>query len=149
MKHIEMWDVEPGKVLKRLLKPASKTPSSRWETFMLSVYEGDIKGVWLAASAPALKLSAPVVGVSLVTKVLTGHGLPVSLLVCMFPAARVETHRWMLLILLVQKLLFQCIQTPWLKMHLGNHLYNVQCIRFAAYCRAYFLAVLRGCHGYY
>lgn len=74
---------------------------------MLSVYEGDIKGVWLAASAPALKLSAPVVGASLVTKALTGHGLPVSLLVRMFPALCIKTHHWMLLILHVQKLLFQ------------------------------------------
>ena len=79
VEHIEMWDVEPGKVLKRLLKPASKTPSSRWETFMLSVHEGDIQGVWLAASAPILKYSAPLVGVSLLTKALTGHGLPVRL----------------------------------------------------------------------
>lgn len=78
VKHIEMWDVEPGKVLKRLLKPAAKIPSSRWETLMLSVYEGDVKGVWLAASAPALKYAAPVVGVSLLSKLLTGHGLPVS-----------------------------------------------------------------------
>ena len=76
-KHIEMWDVEPGRVLKRLLKPASKTPTSRWETFMLSVHEGDAKGMWLAASAPILTYSAPVVGVSLLTKALTGHGLPV------------------------------------------------------------------------
>ena len=80
VKHIEMWDVEPGKVLKRLLKPAARTPSSRWETLMLSLHEGDVKGVWLAASAPILKYSAPVVGISLITKVLTGHGLPVSLI---------------------------------------------------------------------
>ena len=79
-KHIEMWDVEPGRVLKRLLKPASKTPTSRWETFMLSVHEGDVKGMWLAASAPILTYSAPIVGVSLLTKALTGHGLPVSYL---------------------------------------------------------------------
>lgn len=47
---------------------------------MLSVHEGDIKGVWLAASAPVLTASAPIVGVSLVAKLLTGHGLPVSML---------------------------------------------------------------------
>ena len=45
---------------------------------MLSVHEGDIKGAWLAASAPLLTASAPVVGVSLLTKLATGHGLPVS-----------------------------------------------------------------------
>lgn len=78
VKHIEMWDVEPGKVLKRLIRPAARTPTSRWETLMLSVHEGDIKGVWLAASAPLLTASAPVVGVSLVAKLVTGHGLPVS-----------------------------------------------------------------------
>lgn len=78
VKHIEMWDVEPGKVLKRLIRPAARTPTSRWETLMLSVHEGDLKGIWLAASAPVLTVSVPVVGVSLLTKLLTGHGLPVS-----------------------------------------------------------------------
>ena len=78
VKHIEMWDVEPAKVLKRLIRPASRTPTSRWETFMLSVHEGDLKGIWLAASAPLLTVSAPVVGMSLFTKLATGHGLPVS-----------------------------------------------------------------------
>ncbi|KAL3150302.1 hypothetical protein ABBQ32_000150 [Trebouxia sp. C0010 RCD-2024] len=76
VKHIEMWDVEPGKVLKRLIRPAARTPTSRWETLMLSVHEGDLKGIWLAASAPVLTVSVPVVGVSLLTKLLTGHGLP-------------------------------------------------------------------------
>lgn len=78
VKHIEMWDVEPGKVLKRLIRPAARTPTSRWETLMLSVHEGDVKGIWLAASAPLLTVSGPVVGVSLLTKLVTGHGLPVS-----------------------------------------------------------------------
>lgn len=78
VKHIEMWDVEPGKVLKRLIRPAARTPTSRWETLMLSVHEGDLKGIWLAASAPVLTVSAPIVGVSMLTKLLTGHGLPVS-----------------------------------------------------------------------
>lgn len=77
VKHIEMWDVEPGKVLKRLIRPAARTPTSRWETLMLSVHEGDIRGIWLAASAPLLTASAPVVGISLLTKLVTGHGLPV------------------------------------------------------------------------
>ena len=72
-----MWDVEPGKVLKRLIRPAARTPTSRWETLMLSVHEGDIRGIWLAASAPLLTASAPVVGISLLTKLVTGHGLPV------------------------------------------------------------------------
>ena len=45
---------------------------------MLSVHEGDAKGMWLAASAPILTYSAPIVGVSLLTKAVTGHGLPVS-----------------------------------------------------------------------
>ncbi|DBA78831.1 hypothetical protein WJX77_006022 [Trebouxia sp. C0004] len=92
VKHIEMWDVEPGKVLKRLLKPAARTPSSRWETLMLSVHQGDVRGVWLAASAPILKYSAPVVGVSLITKVLTGHGLSGGFL------GGVEGVSWLLLV---------------------------------------------------
>ncbi len=57
---------------------------------MLSVHEGDIKGVWLAASAPVLTASAPIVGVSLVAKLLTGHGLPVSMLPA--PVVHVTAH---------------------------------------------------------
>jgi hypothetical protein len=60
VKHIERWDVEPGKVLKQLLKPASKIPESQAEVFMTSLGAGDFVGV-LGAAAPALlKVSAPV-----------------------------------------------------------------------------------------
>jgi len=60
VKHIERWDVEPVKVLKQLLKPASKIPESQAEVFMTSLGAGDFVGV-LGAAAPALlKVSAPV-----------------------------------------------------------------------------------------
>lgn len=60
VKHIERWDVEPGKVLKQLLKPASKIPESQAEVFVTSLGAGDFVGV-LGAAAPALlKVSAPV-----------------------------------------------------------------------------------------
>ena len=78
VKHLEEWDVEPGRVLKRLLRPASRMPTNRWEQLMLSVHEGDAKGVWLGLSWPMLLSSAPVVGISLMCKLLTGEGLPVS-----------------------------------------------------------------------
>ena len=90
VKHLEEWDVEPGRVLKRLLRPASRMPTNRWEQLMLSVHEGDAKGVWLGLSWPMLLTSAPVVGISLVCKLLTGEGLPVS------PAADVHCMRFSL-----------------------------------------------------
>ena len=31
VKHIESWNVEPGAVVKSLLKPSAKKPSNSWE----------------------------------------------------------------------------------------------------------------------
>ena len=60
VKHIERWDIEPGKVLKQLLKPASKIPESQAEVFMTSLGAGDFIGVLGAAAPSLLKVSAPV-----------------------------------------------------------------------------------------
>lgn len=77
VKHIESWDVEPGKVVKQLLRPARRKTEGRAETFMLALSEGDFGGMWLSASDVALKAALPVVAISLLTKAATGHGLPV------------------------------------------------------------------------
>jgi len=68
IKHIERWDIEPGKVVKQLLVPASKLPENRWEVFMFSLSDGDYFGCWLAASPGVFKLTAPWVAVSLAAK---------------------------------------------------------------------------------
>jgi len=60
VRHIERWDIEPGKVLKQLLKPASKIPESQAEVFMTSLGAGDFIGVLGAAAPSLLKVSAPV-----------------------------------------------------------------------------------------
>jgi hypothetical protein len=59
VKHIERWDVEPSKVLKQLLKPASKIPESQAEVFVMSLGAGDLVGVLGVAAGPLLKFSAP------------------------------------------------------------------------------------------
>ena len=58
--------------MKRLLRPAAKVPTSAWETFMLSLSAGDLKGCWWAVSSKAALVTAPVVGVSLVVHLVTG-----------------------------------------------------------------------------
>ena len=78
VKHIERWDVEPTRVLQQLLKPANRKPESRAERFMLALSQGDVSTTWLTASDLALKVTLPVVILSLATKAVTGHGLPVS-----------------------------------------------------------------------
>ena len=77
VKHIESWDVEPGKVVQQLLKPASKSPNSKAERFMLALSGRDVKGMWLNSADFALYAAAPLVVAALLTRGLTGHGLPV------------------------------------------------------------------------
>jgi hypothetical protein len=78
VKHIERWDVEPAKVVKQLLVPASKLPENRWEVFMFSLADGDAFGCWLAASPGVVKLAAPWVAVSLAAKAagISAEGTP-------------------------------------------------------------------------
>ncbi|CAL5221288.1 g3454 [Coccomyxa viridis] len=77
VKHIESWNVEPGAVVKSLLNPSTKKPTTNWEKVFKGLHDGDPAGTWLAASGPILRWYAfPVVAVSSVTKRLTGHGLP-------------------------------------------------------------------------
>lgn len=79
VKHIESWDVEPGAVVRSLLKPSSRAPSNNWVSFFKAVDGGDPAGAWSAATPALLKYYAlPVVAVSLLTKAITGSGLPVS-----------------------------------------------------------------------
>ena len=80
IKHIESWDVEPSRVVQQLLKPASKSPSSKAELFMLALSQGDAKGMWLTSADTSLLASSPVVLLALVLRSLTGNGLPVSTL---------------------------------------------------------------------
>lgn len=77
VKHIESWDVEPGKVVQQLLKPASNSPDSQAERFMLALSKKDAKGMWLNSADTALLLAAPLVAVAVLIRSLTGHGLPV------------------------------------------------------------------------
>lgn len=79
MKHYEQWDTDPWKVIKTLLKPAAgRVPQSQSEVFFYSLSAGDWKGMWFAISGTAVKISIPIVIVSLMTKLVTGEGLPVS-----------------------------------------------------------------------
>lgn len=76
VEHIESWDVDPGQVVRSLLKPSAKVPTSQWDVLMNAVYDGDAKGIWLATSGEVAKVSAALVGVSLLLNVVTGDGQP-------------------------------------------------------------------------
>jgi hypothetical protein len=46
VEHIERWKADPREVVARLLRPARTPPGTAWETFMLSLSGGDVKGMW-------------------------------------------------------------------------------------------------------
>ena len=77
VEHIESWDVEPGKVVKSLLKPSAKIPTNNWDVLFNSIYDGDVKGIWLSSSGNVVKVCAAVLGLSIVLKIVTGDGLSV------------------------------------------------------------------------
>lgn len=60
VRHYERWDVEPGKVLKALLRPASKIPENQAEVFMASLTSGDVIGALGASAGVLLTVSAPI-----------------------------------------------------------------------------------------
>lgn len=74
--HRERWEVEPGTVVRSLLKPSSKFPQSEWDVLMGSLHDGDAKGVWLALSPNALKASALLSAAALLASVALPGGLP-------------------------------------------------------------------------
>lgn len=76
VRHIERWDVEPGKVVSSLFVPAAKVPSNPWEAFFMAASNGDASGMWFVLTPNVIKLSLPIIGVSLATKLVTGEGLP-------------------------------------------------------------------------
>ena len=59
VRHYERWDVEPSKVLRQLLKPASKIPENQAEVFMLSASSGDVVGALGASAGALLRVFAP------------------------------------------------------------------------------------------
>lgn len=79
VKHIEDWDVEPGRVLRQLLRPAARLPGNRWEAGMRALHDGDVLGVWQAAAAGMLKATAVATPLLLAVHAVRGEGLPVSL----------------------------------------------------------------------
>jgi hypothetical protein len=77
VEHIESWDVKPAAVVKTLLKPSAKIPTSNWDVLFNSIHDGDLTGIWLASSSNVIKLTGAVVALSLALKLLTGSGLDV------------------------------------------------------------------------
>lgn len=67
-KHIESWDVEPGRVLKRLLKPTAREPTTRWEKVMLALHDGNTTGVLTQASVPIAQFVGILVAIALLTR---------------------------------------------------------------------------------
>ncbi len=56
--------------------PPAQIPSNAWEAFFTAASDGDVSGMWFVLSPSVIKLSAPVIGVSLLFKLGTGEGLP-------------------------------------------------------------------------
>lgn len=75
VKHIESWDVEPGRVVRQLLKPSAKVPGTMWEVLMISVHDGDVVGVWYALSSKVVKLALPASAALAVLHLARGEGL--------------------------------------------------------------------------
>jgi len=75
IEHIESWDVKPGAVVKTLLKPSAKIPTSNWDVLFNSIHDGDVAGIWLASSSNVTKVTGAVVALSVVLKLVTGEGL--------------------------------------------------------------------------
>ncbi|GLC39295.1 hypothetical protein PLESTB_001574600 [Pleodorina starrii] len=66
VRHEERWEVEPGKVVAQLLRPAAQVPTNPWETFLLSASAGDVTGMWFVLSPLVLRASAAATAASLV-----------------------------------------------------------------------------------
>mmetsp|Transcript_35916 Transcript_35916/g.49845 ORF Transcript_35916/g.49845 Transcript_35916/m.49845 type:complete len:322 (+) Transcript_35916:78-1043(+) len=94
IKHIERWDVDPGTVVKQLLKPAARFPTSKAEVLMMSVSEGDAKGVWFEVSPYFLQYSVGLVALSTILSLFTGDNtssfLDVSLYTVVFASGLTE-----------------------------------------------------------
>ena len=76
MEHIERWDIEPGKVLQQLLKPAGKLPTNFWEAMLLAVADKDGPGVWFLLTPTVWKVAALALAADVSCKVATGSGVP-------------------------------------------------------------------------
>lgn len=75
VKHIESWDVEPGKVVRNLLKPSARMPSNQWEVLFAALYAGDARSVWFAVSGTVLKAALVAGGGDLLAHLVLGRGL--------------------------------------------------------------------------
>lgn len=73
--HIESWDVEPGKVLRGLLKPSAAVPSNPWEVTFAALYSGNPWRVWLAVHRGVLAGTAVLAMGDVVVRVATGSEL--------------------------------------------------------------------------
>jgi hypothetical protein len=61
-----------AQVVRSLLKPSAKVPTSQWDVLMNAVHDGDVRGVWLALSLQILQVAAVGWGASLAWGVASG-----------------------------------------------------------------------------
>jgi hypothetical protein len=62
VEHIEAWDVEPEKVLRKLLKPSKKNVAeggNQLEKFMDAMYRSNYSDAWIPAALPLLLVLLP------------------------------------------------------------------------------------------
>jgi hypothetical protein len=65
-------DPRTPQVIRLLLRPAARVPTRPWEVFMMAASEGDVSGMWFSASPLVLRVTLPIVGISLLCKAITG-----------------------------------------------------------------------------
>jgi hypothetical protein len=76
VEHIERWKADPKEVVLRLLRPGRTPPGTAWETFMLSLSNGDFAGMWYVLSPRTIPLTGLVGAAAIITRIVSGHGFP-------------------------------------------------------------------------
>ncbi|KAI7841313.1 hypothetical protein COHA_004932 [Chlorella ohadii] len=74
VKHIESWDVDPARVVRSLLKPSAKVPTTFAEVLCQSLHDGDLTGVWFCFSSGVLKAAGVSSIALLLLHILRGEG---------------------------------------------------------------------------
>lgn len=66
--------MQPGAVVRGLLKPSAKIPTNQWEVLFSALYSGDAKSVWFAVSSGVLQAALVVGGVDLAARLALHDG---------------------------------------------------------------------------
>ncbi|PRW59024.1 SOUL heme-binding [Chlorella sorokiniana] len=74
VKHVESWDVDPARVVRSLLKPSAKVPTTFAEVLCQSLHDGDLTGAWFCFSSGVLKAAGAASIALLLLHIIRGEG---------------------------------------------------------------------------